>query len=131
MNNRSSNVEPLDKYPAILEDIEAKWFALLLKAGLAEELAHELSLEAAEHLRLEWGGQKVYISKGVSYKLQRMKSAILSRWDGRNTLDLCREFRISDSYLRMLHEQARKEAVRRSQPDLFLDGPGKDDSGKE
>lgn len=113
------SVEPLRKYPEILGDIEAKLRLLLGRYGIGESVAHEISLEATEHIRAHWGGQKIYIARGVSYNRQRLKEAIFTRWNSHNTPDLCREFCITETYLRRLYDEARKEHAASRQPQLF------------
>ena len=106
-------------YPVVYRDMMAKWHALLTGAGIASALAHELSLEAAEHLRGEFGGEKLYLPKGTRYERQRLKEAIFLRWNGKNTHELCREFDITETYLRKLYDEARREQAASRQPQLF------------
>ena len=86
-------------YLLFLEELAAKIAALLVDRGLAVDLAREAARDCTEYVRRDWGGQKIYIPMDKA----RRNDEIAACWNGRNTLALCREYRISASHLRRLH----------------------------
>ncbi len=107
------------QYPEILEDLAAKLAALLAEEGLAPERARAIAWRHVERLRRDWGGQKLYIPMGQSYEVSQRDVEIFRRFNGRNHVELCREFRITDTYLRTIINRVRDAEMKRRQSGLF------------
>ncbi len=107
------------QYPEILEDLAAKLAALLIEEGLAPERARGIAFRHAEQVRRDWGGQKLYIPTGQSYEVTQRDLEIYRRWNGRNGIELCREFRITDTWLRAIVNRVRAAEMQRRQSGLF------------
>jgi len=96
------------KYPAMLEELAGIIAASLIEdSGMPPERAAVPARGAVERLRRSsLAGLKVYIPRGKSYETERMRREIGERWDGRNTRELCKEFGISETWLRELYDQS-------------------------
>lgn len=103
-------------YPEVLEDIAAKLTEMLVDEGLAADKARAIAFRHAEQIRRDYGGRRLYIPSGVSFERDRVKRAIFGRWNSQNTYTLCKEFGITEAYLRQLFEEARREAVEQQPP---------------
>lgn len=94
--------------PDLLSELAAKLAALLIEEGLPRERAHALGRKAADFVRRDWGGQKIYIPMGQALDISERDQEIARRWHGRNTLEICREFGISEPHLRRIVAAVRK-----------------------
>lgn len=90
-------------YPELLADIAAKFAAKFAENPAATP--RELADLAAEVIRHEWGGQQVYVQVGTSFEVDRRRDIVGERWNGHNTVELCRELGISEMRLRQLHAE--------------------------
>lgn len=107
------------RYPEILEDLAAKLTALLVEEGLPAARARDIAFRHAEQVRRDWGGQKIYVPMGQSYEVTQRDLEIYRRFDGRNGIDLCREYGITDTWLRAIITRAREADLKRRQSGLF------------
>lgn len=94
-------------YPEFLEELAAKVAALLVDRGFDPALARGVANDCAEYVRLDWGGQRVYIPMGRVFDLSRRDREIAAMWNGSNTRDVCRKYNISETHLRRIAEAAR------------------------
>jgi len=95
-------------YPDQLEEVAASLYAHWIDRGMEALEARGLAFEVVEHLRLHYGGTKVYISKGQSYEVAKRDAEILQEWNGQNTLEVCRRHDISEGRLRQIWDAARE-----------------------
>ena len=83
------------KYPEVLSDLATNVSELMVKRGVDESEASELGVQIAESIRRDWGGMSIYIPKGAKFDIEKRDQEIFSEWDGKNTLELCRKYKIS------------------------------------
>lgn len=107
------------KYPELLRDVADHITNVLAAHGINPDLAVEAGREAAEFLRGHWGGQNVYMPKGTLYELSERDLEIWDRWNGRNVLELCREYDISRQRLYQIIAAAREREVAKRQLSLL------------
>lgn len=107
------------EYPEILADLAEQIARSLVSRGMATDIAADLGRESAEHIRRHWGGQLVYISKGVAFILSKRDMEIWEKWNGRNTLELCREYEITLQRLYQILNARREREVKKRQVRLF------------
>lgn len=74
--------------------------------GLATAAAISARDKLVERVRQRFGGQRHYVPKRKHPKTDVMREEIGRRWNGMNTRELCREFDISETWLRMLRARA-------------------------
>lgn len=108
-----------DRYPEVLRDVADHATMLLSRRGLSADAARELGRELAEFLREHWGGQRIYIPMGVEWELSERDRKIFSEFNGRNQLELCRKYGLSEERLRQIIRAVRAEHYRRKQRGLF------------
>ena len=96
------------KYPAMLEELAGIIADSLVEdSGMPPDRAAVAARGAVERLRRSsLAGLKVYIPRGKSYETERMRREIGERWNGTNTRELCKEFNISETWLRELYDQS-------------------------
>ena len=76
---------------------------------------HALARLVEDIIRREWGGLNLYIPTGSRSHTEWLREQVRARWNGRNTVELSRELRISERRMRQL----RDEVAEREQPSLF------------
>lgn len=91
-----------DEYPEILLDVLDRFPEFLIEAGIDRQTAEAAARLACEFLRLEWGGQKIYLPMGASYTIKRRNRDIKARWNGQNTHEMCRQYDISEARVRQI-----------------------------
>lgn len=110
-----------ENYPEVLKDMADQVAELMVVRGFGPEESATIGMETAEFLREHWGGQKIYIPKGVTYNLSRRDLEIEHKFNGANALELCREYEITNTRLYQIVNRVRK--ARRppdpKQPELF------------
>ena len=99
--------KPFSGYPELLEDFGSRVLSRLLKEGIAAEVATRVALAVIDQMRFDWGGLKVYFPSGRGIDQRERDRDIQRCWDGRNTVELCRKYRISEAYLRIIAARAR------------------------
>ena len=118
----SEPVAQQPNYPEFLEELSAKIAAFLVDRGFDATLAQELGADCAEYVRRDWGGQRIYIPTGKEFELGQRDRDLAARWNGRNTRELCIEFRITETHLRRVVAAFRAQEAKRRQTDLIWEG---------
>lgn len=86
----------------VLGELAARIEVSLIGQNIPQEKAREAAHSVTMFLRDYWGGQKVYIPKRDRMAFEERNREIRRRWNGRNTTELCREFRLSENRLRQI-----------------------------
>lgn len=102
----SEAVEPIAK---VLQE------SLGVTAEVAEAAAVEVTMLFA-HL---WGGQVVYIPKGVSIQASKLHQQIYDDWTGHNHPEVASKHGVSVQYVYRVIKRMRKAIIARDQGDLF------------
>lgn len=97
-----------ETYPDLLEELSAKIASLLAERGIDAAVAADAGRHCAEFVRRDWGGQKIYIPMGKSYDVSRRDREIAARWNGKNTRELCVEYRMSETNIRRIAGNLRR-----------------------
>lgn len=114
-----TNPEKNPKYPELLSGMAEHLKNVLASHGIDPEIAADAALEAAEFLRHQWGGQNVYLPKGMMFELSERDLKIWDKWNGRNALELCREYDISKQRLYQIIAAVREREVAKRQMPLI------------
>ncbi|MBI3043589.1 MAG: hypothetical protein HYY78_12285 [Betaproteobacteria bacterium] len=101
---------PALEYTGFLPELADKLIAFLIAAGWSRERAEALARALVDSMRRNWGGTQVYIPSQRPIDRLLRDAEIARRWNGRNTLELCREFGISDERVRQIYDEARRKA---------------------
>ena len=110
-----------DNYPEILQNLKDSLTKSLLIQGIDKAIAEHCAHVAAEEVRIEWGGQLIYICKGMSYEISSRDMEIWQKFNGKNHHELCNEYAISKVWLYKIIKHQRKMMVKRQQCDLFAE----------
>lgn len=112
-------IDAPDHYPEVLKELADHFANLLAAHGIDPDKAEEIGRAAAEFLREHWGGQNVYLPKGKLFKLSERDLMIWEKWNGRNVLELCREFDITRARLYQILAIVRAREVSKRQMSLL------------
>lgn len=108
-----------NQYPELLEHIATTVTATLVDRGLDVDHAKTAGQDCAEAVRRHFGGQQLYIPMGLRYELTGRDREIYARWNGRNDIELCREYTISERHLRRIIDAMREADRKTRQGGLF------------
>lgn len=113
----TNHAQKSTKYPELLSDVADHLTNVLAALGIDREVAAEAGREVAEFLREHWGGQNVYLPKGTLFDLSERDVEIWEKWNGRNVLELCREYGITRQRLYQIIAAVRdREVAKRQMP---------------
>ncbi len=106
-------------YPELLADLADQVAAKLAELGIDVERAAEIGFATAEHIRINWSGQNLYLPKGVQYQLSRRDIEIFERFNGINHDALAREYNLTVMRIYQIVKAVRAEMIRKRQGSLF------------
>lgn len=116
-------IEPAESarsgYPELLADLADQVAAKIAEMGVDVERAAEIGFAAAEHIRINWSGQSLYLPKGVQYQLSRRDIDIFERFNGTNHEALAREYNLTVMRIYQIVKAVRAEMIRKRQGSLF------------
>jgi len=108
-----------DKYPEILADLRDELIELLGEYKIDPEKAREIAVAAAERTRQRWAGLNIYVPKGQEWQTRLRDLEIYRKYNGRNKLELCREYQISEQWFYRIMARVRAEKIAEKQLRLF------------
>lgn len=108
-----------DKYPEILRDLQTYVINAMTEHGISAEHAKHAGLRVTEEVRKQFGGQMIYIPKGMDYEISTRDQEIWQKFNGKNHAALCHEFDISLQWLYKIIKYMRAEDVKRRQTSLL------------
>ena len=108
----------------LLEDL-AKQTSRILQEVLAidSEAGNHVGQEVANYMAINWGGQNVYIPKGVSIMVSKRHLEIYADFNGHNHAELSRKYGFSMPWIYRVVKLVRAEEVARRQGRLFPEEP--------
>jgi Mor family transcriptional regulator len=105
-----------NEFPEFLAAFLEYFADYLVQAGFPPEGAGTISWECAEYIRRTWGGQVVYIPKGIQYDIAKKREQIWAAYlTGEDPDDLARRFDTSVQNIYLVLRTKRQE----QQPTLF------------
>jgi Mor family transcriptional regulator len=87
--------------------------------GVSEELAEATSVEITTLFAHLWGGQVVYIPKGVCIQASKLHHKIYDDWTGRNHHEVATKHGVSVQHVYAVVKRMRLAIIARDQRDLF------------
>lgn len=87
--------------------------------GVEGVKAREIALKAADHVRTNYGGTEVYISKGAALILTERDWKIWHEFDGYNQRDLAQRYNMTSRHIYRIVARCRDEDFIRRQLNLF------------
>jgi len=110
---------PRSGYPELLADLADQVAAKLVEMGIDMERAAEIGFSVAEHIRINWSGQNLYLPKGVQYELSRRDVEIFEKFNGQNHEALAREYDRTVMRIYQIVKAMRAAMIRKRQGSLF------------
>lgn len=109
-------------YPDVLADIARTVHQHLMsnpRIKLAHQLAAEIAMETAEHVRKNIGGVATYIPRGMNYELTLRDREIWADFKGDNYAELARKYDKTEMRVRQIITLAMKVDKAARQKGLF------------
>lgn len=108
------------KMPELLTDLAARVQQILIeKAAMDKGLAEHLGFEIARDMAETWGGQNIYVPKGLEMALHSRDEQIWSEFNGHNHNELARKYKISAQWVYTIVKRMRALEFAKRQPKLF------------
>ena len=106
----------------LLEEL-AKHTSRLLQEilGVESEASKHVGQEVANYMATTWGGQSVYIPKGVSISISKRHLEIYAEFNGHNHAELAQKYAFSMPWIYRIVQLMRAEELARRQGRLFGD----------
>jgi Mor family transcriptional regulator len=98
-------------YPEILSDLEFHVSEALVKNGIVKKQAETIAADMAVYVSQLWGGQLIYFPKSTKFNMANRDVDILKKWNGKNALELCREYNVSRIRLYQILKRPRKKLL--------------------
>lgn len=106
-------------YPELLQDLADQVALKIAELGVDLEKAADIGFAAAEHIREHWGGQPLYLPKGVQYEFSRRDLEVFEKFNGHNHAALAREYNLTVMRIYQIIKAVRAELVKKRQGALF------------
>ncbi len=98
-------------YPEILSDLSYRLSERLVKNGIAKNQAETIAADVTVYVSQHWGGQLIYFPKATKFNMANRDLEICKKWNGRNALELCREYDLTKARLYQILKPPRKKRV--------------------
>jgi Mor family transcriptional regulator len=111
-----------ESYPEVLADIARTIHQELMvdpRVKLPHQVAAEVALNVAEHVRKNIGGVATYIPRGMSYELSLRDRQMWGEFKGDNYAELARKYDKTEMRVRQIIGQAMKADRAARQHNLF------------
>jgi len=116
-------MDPAHKIPELLTDLATHACEVAGQMlGIPRDAAEHLGIEVARKMADHWGGQHIYIPKGVSMIASQRDRVIFDEFNGHNHAELARKYHLSMIWIYKIIRTVRAQEVARRQGGLF-DGP--------
>ncbi|MDH4869847.1 Mor transcription activator family protein [Pseudomonas sp. BN515] len=104
----------------LLNDLAVQVSVAAVEAfGVSEEAADALGTDVAMRMIEQWGGQQLYMPKGVRIEASRLHHQIYQEWRGRNHRELARKYGFSLQFIYRVIKALRKADLDSRQRDMF------------
>jgi Mor family transcriptional regulator len=117
--NPAEETEQTGRGVQILLDLAAVITAALATEGIAPERAREIGLLAADQVRQTYGGDAIYIPRGLALILDRRDLEIYGKYDGTNHFALAQEYSLTVRQIYTIVARVRAADSARRQMGLF------------
>ena len=108
------------EYPEILSELAEHIRECLVESGMDKQPATKLALKVVERVRLNFGGQVVYIPFGLSHEALKRWEEIWTKFNGTNQPRLAKEYDCSEVHINRVLRRMREVKMREVQRDLPL-----------
>lgn len=94
---------------------------------ISPELAEAHGNEVALLMANVWGGQVLYMPKGIHLQASKLHQQIFDEWTGRNQRELAMKHSLSLAFVYKIVKRMRQAVIARDQGDLFASYKEDDD----
>lgn len=108
----------MSEYPEILADVVDD-LTTRLADHVEPQSARKIAFEHAEYLRKHWGGQDLYIPKGVAWDLSERDRQMVKEFNGHNHDQLARKYNLTTVRVYQILKVAQREWLGKNQTDIF------------
>lgn len=111
-----------NKSPELLADLASQCAAVLReRLGIDSGKAEETGRDIAERMSFIWGGQSIYIPKGLIYKLSIRDRQIFAEFTGKNHAYLAHKYGVSLQMIYRIVKAIHAEEVSKRQLSFGLE----------
>lgn len=104
----------------LLDDLAEQVSVAAVEAfGVSVDAANALGADIAMRMVEQWGGQQLYMPKGVRIEASRMHHQIYEEWRGNNHRELARKYDCSLQFIYRVIKVMRKADLNSRQRDMF------------
>lgn len=104
----------------LLDDLAEQVSVAAVQAfGVSGDAANALGTDVAMRMVEQWGGQQLYMPKGVRIEASRMHHQIYEEWRGNNHRELARKYGFSLQFIYRVIKVLRKADLDSRQHDMF------------
>jgi Mor family transcriptional regulator len=105
-------------YPELLVELAAHLQECLIENGMPNQQATELALKATERVRLNFGGQVIYIPFGAAHEVLKRWEEIWEEFTGDNQPQLARKHQCSEVHINRILRKMRAAKLRSVQREI-------------
>lgn len=87
--------------------------------AVSDEAAEAHGVEVAMQMAAVWGGQLLYIPKGIHLQASKLHQQIFDEWTGRNHREIAMKHGVSLAFVYKIVKRMRLAVIARNQGDLF------------
>jgi len=109
----------MSNYPELLADVSDNLHKRLKENGIDEQQSRKIAFEHVEFIRKHWGGQPIYIPKGIAHDLTARDIEMFKKFNGHNQDALAREYSLTVVRVYQILKIAQAEFTRKHQTDIF------------
>jgi Mor family transcriptional regulator len=114
------SVKSKNRAPEFLADLLDHTKAILIKHGMSDNMAEQVSREVSSQMQSVWGGQQIYFAYGLRASLSERDQKIYDEFCGDNHAELARKFQVSVQWVYKIVKHVRAEDMARRQGNLEL-----------
>jgi Mor family transcriptional regulator len=86
----------------VIEDLAVTTADLLVEDGIKRPRADDIGLRVGERIRAHWGGQNIYITRGLTFKHRERNQKIFAEFNGTNYEELAMQYGLSSMRIRQI-----------------------------
>jgi|APMI01.1.fsa_nt_gi Mor family transcriptional regulator len=110
-----------DRAPQLLAQLADTVASLLVENGIAEEKAVDIGVAVSDKIRNDWGGEPIYIPKGMAIDISRRDMQIWEQFNGTNHRELAHKHDVTVIHLYRIIKAVRAAMLKSRHGDLFDD----------
>lgn len=119
MTDLAQETEPTGRGVQFLQDIASDISEELIAAGIDKTTAQEIALRTADRIRHRYGGDAIYVPRGLVLILGKRDLEMYGKYDGTNHFALAKEYELTVRQIYTIVARVRAADFARRQLGLF------------